>query len=90
MTGIAGKWSCRSMEVGVRASGGMFGRGLPRLVCRQPVLEAAEVQDQRGGCPAGCDHGELTLLAPEAVVEFDERAEAAGVDGLHVAEIHHK
>ena len=72
------------------ALGGVFGRGLARLVCRQPGPQTAEVQDQRGGCPARRDHGQRTLLAPEAVADLDERAEAAGVDVLQAAEIHHE
>jgi hypothetical protein len=68
---------------------GVLRRGVSVFVRGQASVQSTEVQKDRCCCSAGRDHRELSVLAPQAVVRFDQGAESAGVDEFQLAEIDH-
>ena len=69
--------------------GGLLRRGVSVFVGGQASLQSTEVQKDRCCCSAGRDYRELSMLALQAAVRFDQRAEPARVDEFQLAEIDH-
>ena len=61
-----------------------------RLEYGEAVSKAGEIDENGDRRSCWSDHGKLALVAPEAVVHLDQRAEPARVDEAHVAEIDYK